>query len=150
MRDAAPASPNRRARPRADLLLAAGVMVQAVWFEDNGDRAGRLLLTIHHLAVDGVSWRILVPDLAAAWEAVAAGRTLTLLAARDLIASLGAASCGACAGSAAKPGAFVLDCDVERAGCVLVERPLDRDRDTAGTARPPHAHLAGCGHAARC
>ena len=35
-------------------------------------RPGRLLLTIHHLAVDGVSWRILVPDLAAAWQAVAA------------------------------------------------------------------------------
>ena len=35
--------------------------------------AGRLLLTIHHLAVDGVSWRILVPDLAAAWAAIAGG-----------------------------------------------------------------------------
>src|SRR5262249_21677106 len=47
----------------------AGVMVQAVWFDagDNaGDAAGRLLLVIHHLAVDGVSWRILLPDLAAA------------------------------------------------------------------------------------
>ncbi len=41
----------------------AGVMVQAVWFE-----SGRLLLAIHHLAVDGVSWRILLPDLAAATE----------------------------------------------------------------------------------
>ena len=27
---------------------------------------GRLLLVIHHLAVDGVSWRILLPDLEAA------------------------------------------------------------------------------------
>ena len=33
--------------------------------------AGRLLLTIHHLAVDGVSWRILLPDLQAAWAAIA-------------------------------------------------------------------------------
>ena len=39
---------------------------------------GRLLLTIHHLAVDGVSWRILVPDLAAAWEAIARGRAPAL------------------------------------------------------------------------
>src|SRR5262249_59828768 len=60
------------------LGAGAGVMVQAVWFEAGEGRAGRLLLIIHHLAVDGVSWRILVPDLAAAWEAVAAGRTLTL------------------------------------------------------------------------
>ena len=37
------------------------------------EQAGRLLLTIHHLAVDGVSWRILVPDLATAWRAIASG-----------------------------------------------------------------------------
>ena len=49
-------------------------MLQAVWFDAGAQRPGRLLLTIHHLAVDGVSWRILVPDLAAAWEAIAARR----------------------------------------------------------------------------
>src|SRR5262249_34442209 len=32
------------------------------------------LLTIHHLAVDGVSWRVLGPDLTACLEAIAAGR----------------------------------------------------------------------------
>ncbi|MGA5817950.1 amino acid adenylation domain-containing protein [Kitasatospora sp. NPDC094028] len=51
-----------------------GVMVQAVWFDAGPDAPGRLLLVVQHLVVDGVSWRILVPDLAAAWEAVAAGR----------------------------------------------------------------------------
>lgn len=35
-----------------------GVMVRAVWFE-----SGRLLLVLHHLVVDGVSWRILLSDL---------------------------------------------------------------------------------------
>src|SRR5258708_7436407 len=49
-------------------------MVQAVWFDAGAAERGRLLLTIHHLAVDGVSWRILVPDLAAGWEAIAQGR----------------------------------------------------------------------------
>ncbi|GIM89168.1 non-ribosomal peptide synthetase [Paractinoplanes toevensis] len=44
---------------------AAGTMVQAVWF-DRGARPGRLLLVAHHLVVDGVSWRILAEDLAAA------------------------------------------------------------------------------------
>ena len=57
-----------------------GVMVQAVWFDAGAASCGRLLLTIHHLAVDGVSWRILVPDLAAAWEAIAAGREPVLAA----------------------------------------------------------------------
>ena len=60
------------------LSPAGGVMVQAVWFDAGAGRAGRLLLTIHHLAVDGVSWRILVPDLAAAWGSIAAGRMVEL------------------------------------------------------------------------
>ena len=39
---------------------------------------GRLWLSIHHLAVDGVSWRILVPDLAAAWRAISGGQPVML------------------------------------------------------------------------
>ncbi|MGX6750507.1 amino acid adenylation domain-containing protein, partial [Streptomyces xantholiticus] len=46
------------------LAPEAGAMVQAVWFED----AGRLLLMAHHLVVDGISWRVLLPDLAQAYE----------------------------------------------------------------------------------
>ena len=57
---------------------AAGVMVQAVWFDAGAADPGRLLLTIHHLAVDGVSWRILVPDLAAAWQAISSGQAVAL------------------------------------------------------------------------
>ncbi|GAA2477046.1 amino acid adenylation domain-containing protein [Streptomyces longisporus] len=53
----------------------AGVMLRAVWFDAGPDRTGRLMLVIHHLAVDGVSWRILLPDLAASWTAIAQGRT---------------------------------------------------------------------------
>jgi len=56
----------------------AGVMVQAVWFDAGPERAGRLLCVIHHLVIDGVSWRILVPDLAVAWNAVVAGRPVEL------------------------------------------------------------------------
>ncbi|WP_432973710.1 amino acid adenylation domain-containing protein [Dactylosporangium sp. CA-233914] len=44
---------------------AAGRMVQAV-FLDGGAAGGRVLVVVHHLVVDGVSWRILVPDLVAA------------------------------------------------------------------------------------
>lgn len=68
------AAVERAARDAAGLLdPAAGVMLRAVRF-DHGDAPGRLLLCVHHLAVDGVSWRILMADLAAAWESVAAGR----------------------------------------------------------------------------
>ena len=64
----------REARTAAGRLDPdAGRMVEAVWLDPGGMRSGRLLLVIHHLVVDGVSWRILVPDLAEAWSAVRAG-----------------------------------------------------------------------------
>ncbi|MEU2794669.1 amino acid adenylation domain-containing protein [Streptomyces sp. NPDC007100] len=56
------------------LAPAQGAMVRGVWFDRGPGRSGRLLLILHHLVVDGVSWRILLPDLAAAVGAVAAGR----------------------------------------------------------------------------
>ncbi|WP_194813355.1 non-ribosomal peptide synthase/polyketide synthase [Nocardia sp. XZ_19_385] len=55
------------------LAPAAGVMVQFVWFDAGPTRAGRLSIVAHHLVIDGVSWRILLPDLALAWQAVSAG-----------------------------------------------------------------------------
>ncbi|MEV7731881.1 amino acid adenylation domain-containing protein [Streptomyces sp. NPDC088921] len=61
-------------RALATLDPATGAMLRAVWLDAGPDRPGRLLLVVHHLAVDGVSWRILVPDLETAWKAVTAGR----------------------------------------------------------------------------
>ncbi|MGW6376760.1 non-ribosomal peptide synthase/polyketide synthase, partial [Rhodococcus sp. NPDC055112] len=52
---------------------AGGVMVQFVWLTT--ESADRLLVVAHHLVVDGVSWRTLVPDLAQAWMQAAAGAT---------------------------------------------------------------------------
>ncbi|MEV0759110.1 non-ribosomal peptide synthase/polyketide synthase [Nocardia sp. NPDC050435] len=60
------------------LAPAAGVMVQFVWFDEGARRAGRLAIVAHHLVVDGVSWRILLPDLASAWQSIAAGTTPAL------------------------------------------------------------------------
>ena len=57
---------------------AAGVMAQATWIDDGPQEPGRLVVVVHHLAVDGVSWRVLIPDLAAAWAAARAGRTPVL------------------------------------------------------------------------
>ncbi|QCW27251.1 amino acid adenylation domain-containing protein [Lysobacter enzymogenes] len=55
-----------------------GKLVQAIWGDRGADRPGRLCLIVHHLAVDGVSWRILLPDLQQAWDAALKGRTPTL------------------------------------------------------------------------
>jgi amino acid adenylation domain-containing protein/non-ribosomal peptide synthase protein (TIGR01720 family) len=55
-----------------------GIMLQVVWFDAGRSSSGRLLLTIHHLSIDGVSWRILLPDLAACVAAIAARTTPVL------------------------------------------------------------------------
>src|SRR5262249_36989093 len=48
---------------RSRLNPAGGVMLSALWVAP----ASQLVLIIHHLAVDGVSWRILLEDLNIAW-----------------------------------------------------------------------------------
>ncbi|MGC9382630.1 amino acid adenylation domain-containing protein, partial [Streptomyces sp. MH13] len=62
----------------ARLAPESGVMVQVVWFDAGAEASGRLLVVVHHLAVDGVSWRVLLPDLRQAWESVAAGGPVRL------------------------------------------------------------------------
>ncbi|MVU81573.1 amino acid adenylation domain-containing protein [Nocardia sp. ET3-3] len=51
----------------------AGVMVAATWLNTGPTRPGRLVIAIHHLACDAVSWRILLPDLMSVWSQVSAG-----------------------------------------------------------------------------
>ena len=55
-----------------------GVMLQFVWLDFGPDRTGRLVFVAHHFVVDGVSWRILVPDLVVAWNQVQAATVPTL------------------------------------------------------------------------
>ncbi|MGH8964792.1 MAG: condensation domain-containing protein, partial [Actinomycetes bacterium] len=55
-----------------------GRMVSAVWFDAGPGRAGRLLVLIHHLVVDGVSWRILLDDLETAYHQISSGRPVDL------------------------------------------------------------------------
>uniref|UniRef100_UPI00131DEBB8 condensation domain-containing protein n=1 Tax=Streptomyces sp. NRRL F-525 TaxID=1463861 RepID=UPI00131DEBB8 len=63
------------ARPAVGRLdPAAGVMLQVVWVDAGPERVGRIVLAAHHLAVDGVSWRVLAQDLGTACEAAAVGR----------------------------------------------------------------------------
>ncbi|MGW1751352.1 amino acid adenylation domain-containing protein [Streptomyces sp. NPDC002092] len=113
----------------------AGAMVRAVWFDAGPDRVGRLLLVVHHLAVDGVSWRILVPDLKAAWEAVAAGRSPQL-------APVGTSfrHWSLTLGRQARTPSRVAEAELWRRiadapRAPLGRRPLDPDRDTAATTR---------------
>ena len=61
---------------RSRLNPAAGVMLSALWVATTG----RLVLVIHHLAVDGVSWRVLLEDLTLAWAQHRGGQPVVLAA----------------------------------------------------------------------
>ncbi|MFO0762808.1 MAG: non-ribosomal peptide synthase/polyketide synthase, partial [Byssovorax sp.] len=63
---------------QASLNLAEGPVFRAVYFDLGPARPGRLLIVIHHLAVDGVSWRILLDDLWSAYSALARGEAIAL------------------------------------------------------------------------
>ncbi|CAM5661837.1 hypothetical protein SAURM35S_03995 [Streptomyces aurantiogriseus] len=76
---------DRQAQAAAELDAAtgrldptAGVMAQFVWFTPDDGTGGRTLLVLHHLVVDAVSWRILLPDLAAAWRQIRDGQAPAL------------------------------------------------------------------------
>ncbi|WP_185921570.1 non-ribosomal peptide synthetase [Streptomyces sp. WAC06614] len=56
------------ARAMRSLDLPAGRTLRAVWWDAGRTRPGRLLLAVHHLVVDGVSWQVLTQDLARAAE----------------------------------------------------------------------------------
>src|SRR5262249_53313346 len=62
---------------RSRLNPATGVMLSALW----AGSTGQLVLIIHHLAVDGVSWRIVLEDLNIAWAQHHSGQQVVLPAA---------------------------------------------------------------------
>lgn len=59
------------------LQLSDGSLIRAV-LANLADGSQRLLLVVHHLVVDGVSWRILFEDLQTAYRQCLAGETVQL------------------------------------------------------------------------
>ncbi|MDK1288853.1 non-ribosomal peptide synthetase [Pseudoalteromonas umbrosa] len=55
-----------------------GEIVKATYWSGDESERGRLLMVIHHLAVDGVSWRILLDDLSVLYEQWLTGKPLSL------------------------------------------------------------------------
>ncbi|WP_253888107.1 non-ribosomal peptide synthetase [Actinokineospora diospyrosa] len=109
---------------QSSLDIVVGPVVRAGLVR-TGDGPDRVLLAVHHLVVDTLSWRSLVEDLAAAYE----GRPLTPTTSsyRDWVASLGAAAVD----GAAQPGA-------------PMALPVDHDHgpDTVATAATVRAQLS--------
>ena len=68
----------RCASEQAALDIEQGPLLRAALFHLGSGRPGRLLLAVHHLAIDGVSWRILMEDLQTAYDHLHEGKTVEL------------------------------------------------------------------------
>ena len=63
---------------QASLNLESGWLVRVALFDLGQNQHQRLLLAIHHLLVDGVSWRILLEDLHTAYQQLSRGEAIAL------------------------------------------------------------------------
>ncbi|WP_460207482.1 amino acid adenylation domain-containing protein [Scytonema sp. NUACC21] len=66
------------AQLQASLNLEEGPLVRVALFDLGPNQPNRLLLIVHHLVVDGVSWRILLEDLQTAYQQLSRGQTISL------------------------------------------------------------------------
>ncbi|MFA3878042.1 amino acid adenylation domain-containing protein [Streptomyces sp. MMCC 100] len=57
-----------------ELDPAGGAMLRAVWRRE----ARQLVVVVHHVVIDGVSWRVLMEDLATAWRQFTTGTPVEL------------------------------------------------------------------------
>ncbi|MFJ1753590.1 amino acid adenylation domain-containing protein [Kitasatospora sp. NPDC088134] len=132
---AALAAAGERARDR--LRPAHGELLGAVWADAGPDAPGRLLLLVHHLAVDAVSWRILLEDLVTVWRG---GQLPPATTSYRAWARLLAAQ----AAEGVRAGELPRWEEVGRAvDPPLGRRPLDPARDTAAGTRTLTTHPAG-------
>jgi len=66
------------AQLQASLNLENGPLIRVALFDRGSHKSALLLMVMHHLVVDSVSWRILVEDLQTAYQQLSAGKRLQL------------------------------------------------------------------------
>ncbi|RMF26125.1 MAG: non-ribosomal peptide synthetase, partial [Chloroflexi bacterium] len=66
------------ARLQASLDLSHGPLLRVAYFDLGPEHPARLFIVIHHLAVDGVSWRILLEDLQTLYQQLSRGEPARL------------------------------------------------------------------------
>ena len=66
------------ARSQAGLDLGRGPVLRAAFFDFGRGESARLLLVVHHLVIDAISWRILLEDLQTLCRQIRSGGTLEL------------------------------------------------------------------------
>ncbi|MGD1875552.1 MAG: condensation domain-containing protein [Mastigocoleus sp.] len=60
------------------LNFSIGSVIRVALFNLGKNQTSRLLFVIHHLVIDGVSWRILLSDLQTAYQQLSQGKTIQL------------------------------------------------------------------------
>ncbi len=63
---------------KQSLHLSDGPILRMAYFYLGKNKPGRLFLTIHHLAIDGVSWRILMEDIQVVLQQLSNGQDILL------------------------------------------------------------------------
>ncbi|MEW6496758.1 MAG: condensation domain-containing protein, partial [Cyanobacteriota bacterium] len=66
------------AEQQAKLNLSEGSLMRVAFFDLGKQRPNRLLIVIHQLAVDGMSWRILLEDFQTAYQQLSQGEEIQL------------------------------------------------------------------------
>ncbi|MBR7835046.1 amino acid adenylation domain-containing protein [Actinospica durhamensis] len=112
-----------------------GVLLQLTWFDAGAGVPGRLLLTAHHLAVDGVSWRILLEDLAEAWAHRSTGPDWAPPAVPVSFRRWGALLAEQAASGTRRAEIDLWASILRDPGVRLADRELDPKRDLVRTAR---------------
>ena len=66
------------AEAQVSLNLSQGPLLRVIFFDSGRREPGHLLVVIHHLAIDVVSWRILLEDLETAYQQLSRGEPIKL------------------------------------------------------------------------
>jgi len=64
------------AEQQASLNLSEGPLMRVVLFDLGAQKANRLLIVLHHLVVDAISWRILLDDIHTGYQRLSRGETI--------------------------------------------------------------------------
>jgi non-ribosomal peptide synthase protein (TIGR01720 family) len=73
-----PAIEEAAAEAQTSLNLSEGPLMRVLLLNLGERRSARLLIVVHHLAIDNVSWRILLEDLQTAYEQLSRGEAVEL------------------------------------------------------------------------
>ncbi|WP_157162546.1 non-ribosomal peptide synthetase [Cylindrospermum stagnale] len=78
----APALETAATKIQDSLNLSQGYLIQVALFNLGASKTSRLLIVIHHLLVDGFSWRILIDDFQTAYQQLKQGQEIIQLPAK--------------------------------------------------------------------